>query len=324
MSKKIVIAIGGNSLITDPKHVTVPAQYEAAYLTAQNMAPLLTSDHKLAIVHGNGPQVGFILRRAELAREHLHMVPLDSCVADTQGALGYNIQTAVRNVLGGLHQSRNVTTVVTEVLVDSDDPSFHSPSKPIGGFMEEAEAREHEHADGWSVIEDSGRGWRRVVPSPRPREILEMEVIRQLVESGTVTIAVGGGGIPVVQDERNHYAGVEAVIDKDLAASLLARSLDADMFLISTAVPKVSLNFGSPEQQDLEEISVAEARRYMAEGHFGRGSMLPKIEAMVEFVEATGRAGVITDPEHLAAAAGEGTAGGRVPGGDGGGTRIVP
>lgn len=302
MSKKIVIAIGGNSLITDPRHVTVPAQYEAAYSTAQKMAPLLTSEHKLAIVHGNGPQVGFILRRAELAKEHLHMVPLDSCVADTQGALGYNIQTAVRNVLGGLHQSRNVSTVVTEVLVDADDPSFQSPSKPIGGFMEEAEAREHERVDGWTVFEDSGRGRRRVVPSPRPREILELEVIRQLFESGTVTIAAGGGGIPVVRDERNHYVGVEAVIDKDLAASLLARSLEADMFLISTAVPKVSLHYGTPEQKDLDRITVAEARRYIAEGHFGRGSMLPKIEAMIEFVEATGREGVITDPEHLAAA----------------------
>ncbi|MFP4374945.1 MAG: carbamate kinase [Spirochaetaceae bacterium] len=321
MSKKIVIAIGGNSLITDSKHVTVPAQYEAAYLTARNMAPLLTSQHQLAIVHGNGPQVGFILRRAELAREHLHMVPLDSCVADTQGALGYNIQTAVRNVLGGLHQSRNVSTIVTEVLVDADDPSFHSPSKPIGGFMEEAEARRHEHADGWGVIEDSGRGWRRVVPSPRPREILELEVIRRLVESGTVTIAVGGGGIPVVRNDQNHYVGVEAVIDKDLAASLLARSLDADLFLISTAVPKVSLHFGGPDQKDLDEISVAEARRYTAEGHFGRGSMLPKIEAMIEFVEATGRVGVITDPEHLAAAAAEGRS---AAGAGTAGTRIVP
>jgi carbamate kinase len=241
------------------------------------------------------------------------MVPLDSCVADTQGAIGYNIQTAVRNVLAGLNRSRNVITVVTEVLVDSDDPSFQSPSKPIGGFMEEDEAREHERTDDWTVIEDAGRGWRRVVPSPRPREILELEVVRQLVESGTVTIAAGGGGIPVVRDERNHYVGVEAVIDKDFAASLLARSLDADMFLISTAVPKVSLNYGTPEQTDLDEMSVAEARRYVEEGHFGRGSMLPKIEAIIEFAEATGRAGVITDPEHLSAAAG-GEAG----------TRIVP
>ncbi|MFO8063869.1 MAG: carbamate kinase [Spirochaetota bacterium] len=311
MSTTVVVAIGGNSLITDPNHVTVPAQYEAAYMTAQNMSSLLVSDYNLAVVHGNGPQVGFILRRAELAKEHLHMVPLDSCVADTQGALGYNIQTAIRNVLGGLHQTRNVSTVVTEVLVDADDPSFSAPSKPIGGFMGEAEAQEHADTDGWSVVEDSGRGWRRVVPSPRPREILEMDVIRTLVENGTVTIAAGGGGIPVVEDEQNHYVGVEAVIDKDLAASLLARSLGADLFAISTAVEKVSLNFGRSDQVDLKHMSVSEARGYIADGQFARGSMLPKIEAMIEFIEATGREGVITDPPHLAAAI-EGRAGTRI------------
>lgn len=313
MSKTIVVAIGGNSLISDPKHVTVPAQYEAAYATAKNMAALIVSDNRLAIVHGNGPQVGFILRRAELAKRELHMVPLDSCVADTQGALGYNIQTAVRNVLGGLHQVRNVSTIVTEVVVDREDPSFRSPTKPIGSFMEETEARMHMQKDGWSVVEDSGRGWRRVVPSPRPLEILEMDVIRQLVESGTVTIAAGGGGIPVIRDDKDHYAGVEAVIDKDLAASLLARNLGADIFVISTAVEKVCLNFGTPEQISLDQITLSEARNYITEGHFAKGSMLPKIEAMVEFVEESGNTGIITDPEHMAAAL-EGKAG----------TRIVP
>ncbi|WP_319560730.1 carbamate kinase [Marispirochaeta sp.] len=313
MSKTIVVAIGGNSLISDPKHVTVPAQYEAAYATAKNMAALIVSDNRLAIVHGNGPQVGFILRRAELAKHELHMVPLDSCVADTQGALGYNIQTAVRNVLGGLHQVRNVSTIVTEVVVDRDDPSFKAPSKPIGSFMEETEARMHMQKDGWSVVEDSGRGWRRVVPSPRPIEILELDVIRQLVESGTVTIAAGGGGIPVIRDDKDHYVGVEAVIDKDLAASLLAQNLGADVFVISTAVEKVCLNFGKPDQLALETISLKEARTYMAQGHFAKGSMLPKIEAMVEFVEESGNTGIITDPAHLASAL-DGKAG----------TRIVP
>jgi carbamate kinase len=313
MSKTIVVAIGGNSLISDPKHVTVPAQYEAAYATAKNMAALIVSDNRLAIVHGNGPQVGFILRRAELAKHELHMVPLDSCVADTQGALGYNIQTAVRNVLGGLHQVRNVSTIVTEVVVDRDDPSFKAPSKPIGSFMEETEARMHMQKDGWSVVEDSGRGWRRVVPSPRPIEILELDVIRQLVESGTVTIAAGGGGIPVIRDDKDHYVGVEAVIDKDLAASLLAQNLGADVFVISTAIEKVCLNFGKPDQLALETISLKEARTYMAQGHFAKGSMLPKIEAMVEFVEESGNTGIITDPAHLASAL-DGKAG----------TRIVP
>ncbi len=313
MSKTIVIAVGGNSLITDPKNVTVPAQYEAAYQTAKNMAQLIVSENKIAIVHGNGPQVGFILRRAEIAKDQLHMVPLDSCVADTQGALGYNIQTAIRNVLGGLHQIRNVSTVVTEVLVDGKDPSFASPSKPIGSFMDEAEAKERARKDGWSVVEDAGRGWRRVVPSPRPKEILEMEVIQQLVDAGTVTIAAGGGGIPVIKDDKDHYVGVEAVIDKDLAASLMARSLKADLFIISTAVEKVCLNFGKPDQKELEELTVAEARRYIEEGHFAKGSMLPKIGAMIEFVEQTGKPGIITDPAHLAEAI-EGEAG----------TRLVP
>ena len=302
MSETIVIAIGGNSLITDPKRVTVPAQYEAAFATASNMASILVSDHRIAIVHGNGPQVGFILRRAQIARNELHLVPLDSCVADTQGALGYNIQTAIRNVLGGLHQTRNVTTVVTEVLVDRNDPSFSSPSKPIGSFMSEEEAMRRRDEDGWDVAEDAGRGWRWVVPSPRPIEILELDVIRQLVETGTVTIAAGGGGIPVIRDEQDHYIGVEAVIDKDLAASLLARSLEADRFVISTAVDKVYLNYGKPDQRGLESLTAAEARVYMTQGHFARGSMLPKIEAIVEFVEATGKEGIITDPEHLAEA----------------------
>lgn len=313
MSETIVIAIGGNSLITDPKSVTVPAQYEAAFATASAMSSLLISDHRIAIVHGNGPQVGFILRRAQIARNELHMVPLDSCVADTQGALGYNIQTAIRNVLGGLHQKRNVSTVVTEVLVDRNDPSFSDPSKPIGSFMDEEEARRRQREDGWDVAEDAGRGWRWVVPSPRPIEILELDVIRQLVETGTVTIAAGGGGIPVIRDEKDHYIGVEAVIDKDLAASLLARSLDADRFIISTAVPMVYFDFGKPTQAAVERLTVAEAREQVEKGQFARGSMLPKVEAMIEFVEATGKQGIITDPEHLAEAV-EGEAG----------THIVP
>ncbi len=313
MSKTVVIALGGNSFITDSSHVTVPAQYEAAYLTAKNMGTLLTSDHKIAIVHGNGPQVGFILRRAELAKKELHMVPLDSCVADTQGALGYNIQTAIRNVLGGLHQIRNVATVVTEVMVDKDDPSFRDPSKPIGSFMSEEEARMHMQRDGWSVMEDANRGWRRVVPSPRPLEILELEVIRSLIESGTITIAAGGGGIPVIRDHQDHYMGVEAVIDKDLAASLLARSISADEFIISTAVDHVYLDYTRPERRSLGTITIAEARKYIDDGQFGKGSMLPKIEAMIEFVSATGKPGVITNPEHLSEAI-EGKAG----------TKIIP
>lgn len=302
MKETIVLAIGGNSLIIDPKKVTVPAQYEAAYQTALHMVPLLKEGHNLAIVHGNGPQVGFILRRAEIAKPFLHMVPLDSCVADTQGALGYNIQTALRNALVQAEVDRPVCTVVTEVLVDGDDRSFAHPTKPIGSFMEEAEAREHQRTDGWSVVEDAGRGWRRVVPSPVPREIMELEVIRTLVSSGTVTVAAGGGGIPVVRDEAGTFTGVEAVIDKDFAASLLARQLGADRFVISTGVEKVYLHFGKPDQRALDEISLAEAEDYIAAGHFPPGSMLPKIEAAVEFVRATGKRAVITDPANLSRA----------------------
>ncbi len=302
MKETIVVAIGGNSLILDPKRVTVPAQYEAAYETALHMVPLLKAGHDMAIVHGNGPQVGFILRRAEIAKPFLHMVPLDSCVADTQGALGYSIQTALRNALMRAGAARPVCTVVTEVLVDRADPSFSSPSKPIGSFMEADEAENHRKEDGWAVVEDSGRGWRRVVPSPLPVEILELEVIRSLVKSGIVTIAAGGGGIPVIREHDGTYVGIEAVIDKDLAAGLLAQQLGADRFIISTGVQRVSLNFGKPNQVDLDSMTVSEARRYIADGQFARGSMLPKIEAIIEFVSATGKPGLITDPPNLSRA----------------------
>ncbi|MDA3950079.1 MAG: carbamate kinase [Spirochaeta sp.] len=313
VKETIVLAIGGNSLILDPKNVTVPAQYEAAYETALHLVPLLKEGHNLAIVHGNGPQVGFILRRAEIAKPFLHMVPLDSCVADTQGALGYGIQTALRNALVEAGTARSVCTVVTEVIVDKDDPSFKNPSKPIGSFMEAEEAEEHRNTDGWSVVEDAGRGWRRVVPSPIPREIMELDVIRTLVTSGTVAVAAGGGGIPVIQNTDGTCTGIEAVIDKDLAASLLARQLNADRFIISTAVEKVYLNFGTPDQKALETVTIAEAEEYIRAGHFAPGSMLPKIEAAVAFVQATGKEAVITNPPNLS----------RAVAGDAG-THIVP
>jgi carbamate kinase len=241
------------------------------------------------------------------------MVPLDSCVADTQGALGYGIQTALRNALVEAGTARSVCTVVTEVIVDKDDPSFKNPSKPIGSFMEAEEAEEHRNTDGWSVVEDAGRGWRRVVPSPIPREIMELDVIRTLVTSGTVAVAAGGGGIPVIQNTDGTCTGIEAVIDKDLAASLLARQLNADRFIISTAVEKVYLNFGTPDQKALETVTIAEAEEYIRAGHFAPGSMLPKIEAAVAFVQATGKEAVITNPPNLS----------RAVAGDAG-THIVP
>jgi len=308
MSETLVIAVGGNALIEDPHHVSVHAQYLAARHAAQSLGAPIAAGHRIALVHGNGPQVGFILRRAELARGVLHEVPLDSCVADTQGALGYNLQMALGNEIAARKLNRSAATVVTQVLVDPKDPAFQNPVKPIGGFMDEEEARRRSEEEGWEVREDAGRGWRRVVPSPRPEGIVELEVIRALVDSGVVTVAAGGGGIPVTPGADGELEGVEAVIDKDKAASLLARSLNADRLVISTAVPRVCVNFGKPDQRELERISVAEAEALAAEGQFAPGSMLPKIEAIVEFVKATGCPGLITDPPHLTAAL-EGRAG---------------
>jgi len=309
MSKILVVALGGNALIEDPNHVSVSAQYQAARRTAQSLGPLISKGYNIAIVHGNGPQVGFILRRVELSLGELHDIPLDSCVADSQGGIGYNIQMAMRNEI----EERSAVTVVTEVLVDREDPAFLDPVKPIGNFMDAKKARERSKSDGWVVKEDAGRGWRRVVPSPEPIEILELDVIRALVESGVITIAAGGGGIPVVLGDNGKIEGVEAVIDKDKAASLLARSLNADKLVISTAVPKVCVDFGKPTQRELDLLSVSEARALAAEGQFAPGSMLPKIQALVDFVQATGREGLISDPLHLSTA---------LEGADG--TRIVP
>lgn len=309
MSKILVVALGGNALIEDPNHVSVSAQYQAARQTAQSLGPLISKGYNIAIVHGNGPQVGFILRRVELSLGELHDIPLDSCVADSQGGIGYNIQMAMRNEI----EERSAVTVITEVLVDRADPAFLDPVKPIGNFMNAKKARERSKSDGWVVKEDAGRGWRRVVPSPEPIEILELDVIRALVESGVITIAAGGGGIPVVLGDNGKIEGVEAVIDKDKAASLLARSLNADRLVISTAVPKVYVDFGKPRQRELDMLSVSEARALAAEGQFAPGSMLPKIQALVDFVQATGREGLISDPLHLSAALEETE-----------GTRIVP
>lgn len=300
MEKKlIVIAIGGNSLIEDSKHVTVSAQYKAASKTAHHIARLIKEGHKVVIVHGNGPQVGYILLRAEYARKILHTVPLDSCVADTQGAIGYQLQKALGNELNLLGMDLDVATVVTQVLVDDSDPSFSNPTKPIGSFMQKEEAEYHRDNDGWAVVEDAGRGWRRVVASPEPKEIIESGTIRKLIDSGVIVIAAGGGGIPVVREEDGLLYGREAVVDKDLAAALLAKQIGADMFVISTAVEKVCLNYNKSNEKKLDTITVKEAREYMAEGHFAPGSMLPKMKAITDFVSSTGGLGLITDPAHL-------------------------
>ena len=298
-SKLIVIAIGGNSLIEDSKHVTVQSQYDAANKTAKHIARLVQAGNRVVIAHGNGPQVGYILRRAEIAQNQLHTVPLDSCVADTQGAIGYQLQMALDNQMALDGIKKNIATVVTQVEVKADDPSFQKPTKPIGSFMTEEVAMERKEKDGWSVVEDAGRGWRRVVASPKPVSIIELETIRCLLDNGVIVIAAGGGGIPVVKDENGMLRGMEAVIDKDLAAAMLAKDLKADMFVISTAVPKVCLNYGKSDEKKLDTITTKEAREYIAQGHFAPGSMLPKIQALVDFVESTSNVGIVTDPEHL-------------------------
>ncbi|HEY58090.1 MAG TPA: carbamate kinase [Anaerolineae bacterium] len=299
MTPLAVVAVGGNTLIRDPKRVTVPDQYEAARETMRHIAEMIAAGWDVVITHGNGPQVGFILRRSELAAHELHPVPLDSCGADTQGAIGYMFQKALFNEFKRRGMDKLAATVVTQVLVDRNDPAFQHPTKPIGSFMDEATARQR-MAEGWHVMEDAGRGWRRVVPSPIPKRIIELEAIRTLVGQGFVVIAVGGGGIPVVENERGELEGVEAVIDKDYASALLAVSLQADLFLISTAVEKVALNFGQPNQRWLDRVTVAEAERYLAEGHFKPGSMKPKVEAILWYLKRVfqGQA-LITSPERI-------------------------
>ena len=311
--KTLVIAIGGNSLITNAQHMSVPDQYAAVVKTAHHITDLLEQRHRIVITHGNGPQVGFILLRSEHSRGILHQVPLDSIVADTQGALGYQIQQALENEFHRRGLKKSVVTVVTQTLVNRDDAAFARPGKPIGEFYTREQAEERMRVEKWTMIEDAGRGWRRVVASPIPVRIIESEVVRHLVKEGYVVIAAGGGGIPVVADENGILCGVAAVIDKDLASAVLAKEIGADMLVISTAVEKVCLNFGTPGQRALDSMTVAEARRYMAEGHFKPGSMLPKIEACVQFVTNSGHEALITCPEALPAALDGHT-----------GTRLVP
>jgi carbamate kinase len=299
VTRLAVVAIGGNSLIKDEAHQSVPDQLNAVRETAAHIAGMIEQGWNIVITHGNGPQVGFILLRSELASNVLHTVPLDSCGADTQGAIGYMIQQSLHNefLCRGIH--RQCVTVVTQVLVDSNDPAMQNPSKPIGSFYKEEEARAKMNKEGWVMSEDAGRGWRRVVPSPIPREIIERDAIDTLIKNGFIVVAVGGGGIPVVRDKAGNLAGVEGVIDKDLASSLLASELNADLLLISTAVEKAALNFKKPNQLDLDRITLSEAKRYYEEGHFAKGSMGPKIKAIINYLERGGQAALITMPESI-------------------------
>ncbi len=294
-----VVAVGGNALIKDKNHQTVPDQYQAAAETMKHIASMIIEGWDVVVTHGNGPQVGFILRRSEIASHELHEVPLDYCGADTQGAIGYMFQQALHNEFRLRGIDKQAVTVVTQTIVDRNDPAFQNPTKPIGSFMDEAAAKEKMAKEGWTMVEDAGRGWRRVVPSPIPQTIVEADAIRSLIDHDFVVVAVGGGGIPVMQLENGDLTGVEAVIDKDFGSAILASMINADLFLISTAVEKVAINFNKPDQKWLDEITVAEARKYLAEGQFAKGSMLPKIEAILKFMDKGGKKALITDPEHI-------------------------
>jgi len=301
-NKLAVIAIGGNSLIKDDAHKTVEDQYLAAKETSIHIADMLAAGWDVAIGHGNGPQVGFILRRSEIAAkvEGMHEVPLEVCGADSQGAIGYALQQTLQNELTRRKIKKSVATVVTQVAVDAEDKAFKEPSKPIGSFMDEAEAKRRQTELGWSVKEDAGRGWRRVVASPLPKEVVELDAVEALIKAGTVVITVGGGGIPVIRKPDGELQGVAAVIDKDFASSLLARLIHADLLLISTAVEKVAIHFGKPEQKWLDKMTLAEAKAYLAEGtHFAKGSMAPKIQAVIWFLENGGKQAIITNPENI-------------------------
>ncbi len=301
-NKLAVIAIGGNSLIKDEAHKTVEDQYLAAKETSLHIADMIEAGWDVAIGHGNGPQVGFILRRSEIAAkvEGMHEVPLEVCGADSQGAIGYALQQTLQNELNRRGIKKSVATVVTQVAVDANDKAFKEPSKPIGSFMDEADAKRREKELGWSVKEDAGRGWRRVVASPLPNEVVELDAVKTLLNAGTVVVTVGGGGIPVIRKPDGELQGVAAVIDKDFASSLLARLINADMLLISTAVEKVAINFGKPEQKWLDKMTLAEAKAYLAEGtHFAKGSMAPKIQAVIWFLENGGKSALITNPENI-------------------------
>jgi carbamate kinase len=303
MPKKVaVVAIGGNSLIKDAKHQSVEDQYLAAKETCHHIADMIEAGWDVAIGHGNGPQVGFILRRSEIASkvEGMHEVPLDVCGADSQGAIGYALQQNMQAEFARRGIDKESATVITQVMVDKNDPAFSKPSKPIGSFMDEAEAKRRHAELGWSVVEDAGRGWRRVVASPIPQKVVELGSVKTLIESGVVVITVGGGGIPVIEAEPGRYEGVAAVIDKDFASSLLARLINADLLLISTAVEKVALNYGKPDQKWLDRITLSEAKNYLSEGtHFAKGSMAPKIQAIIWFLEAGGKEALITNPENI-------------------------
>jgi carbamate kinase len=302
-----VVAVGGNALIQDDRRNSISDQYEAVMESVKHITDMVEAGWDLVLTHGNGPQVGFILRRSELASSEVSPVPLDYAVGDTQGAIGYMFQKALHNELARRSLHKPVVALITQTRVSQHDDAFANPSKPIGAFLDEHTARERQQQLGWTMMEDAGRGWRRTVPSPRPLEIIERDTIAQLVRQGYIVIACGGGGIPVIRDAHHQLQGVEAVIDKDLASALLASQLGADLLVIPTGVEKVAINFGTPQQQWLETLSIAQAEKLLQEGQFGVGSMQPKVEAILDFMNASRQqgknaSGLITSPQAIKSA----------------------
>lgn len=303
MKELVVVAIGGNSIIKDNASQSIAHQEQAVQEVATHISDMIASGYNVVLTHGNGPQVGLDLRRTEIAhvQEGLPLTPLANCVADTQGGIGYLVQQALSNQLNS--QGKQAITVITQVEVDKEDANFLSPTKPIGAFFSQQEAQTLKQENpGWHFVEDSGRGYRRVVASPIPQHVVEVGAIRALSDTGYVVIAVGGGGIPVIKNHQGHYQSIDAVIDKDLSSTLLAKELHADILIITTGVEKVCIHYGQPQQQTLGETNIAEITRYMHEGHFPAGSMLPKIEASLSFLAAGGKRVIITTPEKLAMA----------------------
>lgn len=294
-----LLAIGGNALIRDRTHESIPDQYDMVCALAGEIAGMIEAGWRVVVTHGNGPQVGFILRRSELSIAEVPPVPMDYAGADIQGAVGYMFVKALRNAFRQRDLRHRAVALVTQTIVDRNDPAFADPTKPIGSHMEEARAKALAAKYNWTVREDAGRGWRRVVASPKPQAIVETEVIRGLAQEGHVVVACGGGGIPVIEDEKGDLQGVEAVIDKDFASSLLARSLGADALVLPTGVEQVALDFNKPTQRWLERLTLAEARRHLAEDQFDKGSMGPKVAALIEFVAGGGGLGLITDPPNI-------------------------
>ncbi len=302
----LVLAVGGNALLRPGDKGTAEEQISRAQETAEEIYPLFKK-FKVVVTHGNGPQVGAILLQNENSKDIVPPMPLDICGAMSQGEIGYMLTQSFHNILEKKNIDKRIVTLLTRVIVDKNDPAFKNPSKPIGPFYTEEEAKRLAREKGWHVIEDSGRGWRRVVPSPDPKEIVEKGAIRTLIDEGFIVIAVGGGGIPVIKED-GHFIGVEGVIDKDLASATLGRDIRADKMFILTSVDRVYLNFGTPQQRPIEQMTVSEAKKYMEEGHFKKGSMYPKILASIRFLEGGGKEVLITSPEKVTEAL-EGDAG---------------